>query len=117
MALRVLIVDDHQGFRSLARALLDANGFDVVGESADGAAAISASARLRPDVVLLDVQLPDIDGFAVADALAAQTDPPQVVLISTRDAVAYRRRLPAARARGFISKDELSAERLTALLA
>lgn len=70
----VLIVDDHHAFRESARALLDAEGFAVVGDAADGAGALAAVARLRPDVVLLDVQLPDVDGFAVADRLAADPD-------------------------------------------
>ena len=71
----VLIVDDHEGFRQSARALLEAEGFAVVGDAADGAAAVAEVARLRPDVVLLDVQLPDLDGFAVAGRLAAAPRP------------------------------------------
>ena len=69
MAATVLIVDDHAGFRSFARALLEAEGFDVVGEAQDGATAIAEGARLGPQLVLLDVALPDMDGFAVCDAL------------------------------------------------
>jgi len=65
----LLIVDDHPGFRSLARRLLEAGGFEVVGEAADGHAAIAAARTLRPDVVLLDIQLPDIDGFEVTALL------------------------------------------------
>src|SRR5919206_1766587 len=115
MAVSVLIVDDHSTFRSLARAVLSADGFDVVGESADGASAIEATERLRPDVVLLDVQLPDMDGFAVAARLAASVRPPSVVLISTRDASAYRRRLATTPARGFIAKGDLTGAALAAL--
>src|SRR5262249_58315000 len=89
----VLIVDDHDGFRESARALLEAEGFAVVGDAADGAAALAAALRLRPDVVLLDVQLPDVDGFAVAERLAALSEPPRGVLISSRDAAAYGPRL------------------------
>ena len=96
MRTRVLIVDDHDGFRASARALLEAEGFAVVGEAADGIGALAAVERLRPDVVLLDVQLPDLDGFAVAERLAAAPDPPRVVLISSRDA----RRVRPARAGG-----------------
>jgi DNA-binding NarL/FixJ family response regulator len=73
----VLIVDDHDGFRSSARALLEAEGFDVVGEAGDAASALAAAARLRPEVVLLDIQLPGIDGFEVAARLAATPDPPE----------------------------------------
>jgi two-component system nitrate/nitrite response regulator NarL len=116
VAASVLIVDDHAGFRALARRLLEAAGYDVVGEAADGASALAAVADLRPAVVLLDVQLPDMDGFAVSRRLAAEDDPPAVVLISSRDRSAYRRRLADARARGFLAKSELSGPALTALL-
>jgi CheY-like chemotaxis protein len=85
----VLIVDDHEDFRSSATALLEAEGFTVVGGVADGGAVLDAVKRLRPDVVLLDVQLPELDGFAVAERLAAITDPPRVVLISSRDGASY----------------------------
>ena len=112
----VLIVDDHDGFRAGARALLELDGFHVVGEAADGRAAIEAAHRLRPDVVLLDVQLPDIDGFAVAESMTAETDPPAVILVSSRSADSFRERLEATRARGFISKAELSGECLSSLL-
>ena len=63
MAKTVLVVDDHAGFRSRARLLLEADGYEVVGEAADGTSALAASRRLHPEVVLLDVQLPDLDGF------------------------------------------------------
>jgi DNA-binding NarL/FixJ family response regulator len=111
----VLIVDDHDGFRESARALLEAEGFAVVGGAADGASALAAVQRLRPEVVLLDVQLPDLDGFAVAEQLAAVPDPPRVVLISSRDAAAYGPRLDAAPACGFLAKRELSGASLAAL--
>jgi DNA-binding NarL/FixJ family response regulator len=112
----VLIVDDHEGFRVGARALLEADGFVVVGEARDGRTALEATGRLRPEVVLLDVQLPDIDGFAVADRLAARPDPPTVVLISTRERGAYRRRLAESPARGFLAKAELTGECLASLV-
>ena len=76
MSARVLIVDDHAPFRALARRLLTADGFDIVGEAADGASAIDAARALHPDVVLLDVQLPDVDGFRVAQALAGRAVEP-----------------------------------------
>ena len=72
----VLIVDDHDGFRDAAESQLEAEGFDVVGTAADGRQALSETARLRPDIVLLDIQLPDLDGLAVAEQLAAAPDPP-----------------------------------------
>jgi DNA-binding NarL/FixJ family response regulator len=112
----VLIVDDHDGFRESARALLEAEGFTVVGCAPDGAAALAAVQRLRPEVVLLDVQLPDLDGFAVARQLAAAPDPPRVVLTSSRDAAAYGPRLDAAPACGFLAKRELSGASLAALV-
>jgi DNA-binding NarL/FixJ family response regulator len=112
----VLIVDDHEAFRTSARAMLESDGFDVVGESADGDDALLAVAALRPSVVLLDIQLPGIDGFAVAEELAQRTDPPAVVLISSRDAAAYGPRLRDTRFRGFITKSELSGKALAALI-
>ena len=117
MALTVLIVDDHAAFRAGARALLEVDGFDVVGEAADGESAIEQARRLRPEVVLLDVQLPGIDGFAVAERLAAEPFAPEVVLISSRARGAFRGRLETTPARGFITKAEFSGESLTSLLA
>jgi DNA-binding NarL/FixJ family response regulator len=116
MPARVLIVDDHDAFRASATALLEADGYTVVGGVADGAAAVDAAERLRPDVVLLDVQLPDLDGFAVAERLAAISDPPRVVLISSRDATSYGSRLDDASACGFLAKRELSGASLAALV-
>src|SRR4051812_34030176 len=84
MAPRLLIVDDHAPFRAFARALLTLDGFDVVGEAADGATGIDAARNLRPDVVLLDVQLPGLDGFRVARVLGAVVPAPAVVLVSSR---------------------------------
>ena len=111
----VLIVDDHAAFRASARALLEAEGFEVVGEAADGAGAVEAVAVLRPAIVLLDIQLPDLDGLAVAQQLATAPDAPVVVLISSRDAATYGPRLQATPARGFIPKSGLSGEALAAL--
>jgi len=113
----VLIVDDHDGFRESASLLLEAEGFAVVGEAADGVAALAAVERLRPEVVLLDVKLPDLDGFAVAERLAAMPVPPSVVLISSREAAAYGPRLQLALARGFLAKRELTGAALRALVS
>jgi DNA-binding NarL/FixJ family response regulator len=112
----LLIVDDHEAFRASAGALLAAEGFTVVGDAADGASALSAVDRLRPDVVLLDVQLPDVSGFDVARRLAAGAQRPLVVLISSREAGAYGERVAAAPARGFLAKHELSGAALAALV-
>ncbi len=76
----VLIVDDHGAFRAAARALLEASAFDVVGEAADGASALAAVAELSPDIVLLDIQLPDLDGFTVAERLTGDHAPLAIVL-------------------------------------
>jgi CheY-like chemotaxis protein len=111
----VLIVDDHADFRAFARALLESGGFEVVGEAADGASALSAVRALKPALVLLDVQLPDIDGFAVCEQLAGDETPPAVVLTSSRGASSYRRRLGGSSARGFIAKAELTAPALATL--
>jgi DNA-binding NarL/FixJ family response regulator len=118
MSCTVLIVDDHAAFRSAARAVLEASGYDVLGEAADGASALAAVATLRPELVLLDIQLPDIDGFAVARRLAATPNPgPVVVFVSSRSASAYRRRLADSPAAGFIEKSDLSGASLAHLLA
>lgn len=116
MGAKILIVDDYAPFRRSARRMLEAAGFDVVGEAADGTSAFDAVRELRPDVVLLDVQLPDVDGFEVARRLAAEPDVPVIILTSVRDAADYGRRLPRAPVRGFISKADLSQQRFSALV-
>ena len=112
----VLIVDDHAPFRARARELLEADGFEVVGESADGSSALLAAQSLAVDVVLLDVHLPDLDGFEVAARLTSEGGP-AVVLVSSRDASDFGSLVAASGARGFIGKDELSGSRLQSLLA
>jgi DNA-binding NarL/FixJ family response regulator len=112
----LLIVDDHAGFRSSARALLEADGWLVVGEAGTGIQAIAAAHRLRPDAVLLDIALPDIDGFAVCESIMQdETIHAIVVLTSSRNPASYGSRLSTSQARGFIPKDELSAVSLRAL--
>ena len=112
----LLIVDDHPGFRSLARRLLEAGGFEVVGEAADGLGAVAIARELRPDVVLLDIQLPDIDGFQVTARLADGEAGPVVVLTSTRDRADYGELVERSGAHGFIPKAELSGAALRAFL-
>ena len=116
MATSVLIVDDHPSFRASARMLLESEGFEVIGEAEDGASALRAVEELRPDVVLLDVQLPDIDGIEVAARLSKNGSGPAIVLTSSRDLAdlgLVRERSPV---RGFIPKAELSGAALEALL-
>ena len=113
----VLIVDDHPSFRASARRLLEAEGFDVIGEASDGRAAIAAAQQLRPDLVLLDVQLPDLDGFEVAARLAALGLPSAVILTSSRNPAEYGPLVTESPARGFVPKAELSGAALTGLLS
>jgi CheY-like chemotaxis protein len=112
----VLIVDDHADFRTSAAELLEAEGFDVIGAASDAARAVELALSLRPQIVLLDVQLPDEDGFAVAAWLAPEAQPPRVVLISGRDAAAYGRRVAGAPVCGFIAKRELTGAAVAALV-
>jgi DNA-binding NarL/FixJ family response regulator len=108
----VLIVDDHAGFRSWTRSLLETEGFLVVGETADGASAVRAARDLRPDLVLLDIMLPDVSGFEVARRLAALPTPPDVVLISTREAADFGDVIGHSAAIGFISKPDFTGSAL-----
>ena len=119
---RILIVDDHAPFRSAARQLLELGGFDVVGEAGDGDDALEAVRRLRPEIVLLDVQLPGDDGFATCERILDASGPggihtPVVILTSGRPVGTFRRRLALSRAAGFISKTDLTAARLAALVS
>jgi DNA-binding NarL/FixJ family response regulator len=108
MVRTVLLVDDHAGFRELARTLLEDVGYAVVGEAVDGASAMLAARRLHPDCVLLDVQLPDRDGYAVAACLAAEHPPPRVVLTSMDAAEAAGSLLRGCGAVGFVPKAALA---------
>ncbi len=113
---RVLVVDDHLAFRRVASRLLEEIGREVVGEAGTGKEALSESRRLKPDLVLLDIQLPDLDGLAVAMTLSSEPEPPAVLLVSSRDAADYGPRLDGCGALGFITKADLSVESLKALL-
>jgi DNA-binding NarL/FixJ family response regulator len=116
MALTTLIVDDHRLFRSTARLLLEAEGFEVIGEAADGAAAVAEAHRLHPDLVVLDVQLPDTTGFDVSHTLRADGFAGRVVLVSSRAASEYGDLVGDSGAIGFIAKDELSGAALARVL-
>jgi DNA-binding NarL/FixJ family response regulator len=113
----ILIIDDHAGFRVQARALLESDGFEVVGEAEDGCSGLAAARAIRPDLVLLDIGLPDVEGFEVARELAADGPPPLVVLTSSREASSYGPRLANSTVLGFIAKDELTGAAIRALVA
>jgi DNA-binding NarL/FixJ family response regulator len=113
----VLIVDDHPSFRASARAVLEADGFDVVGEAADGAAAVAAVRTLNPDVILVDVQLTDTTGFELCEYLCSHGGTERVILLSSRDASDYGGLVEESLARGFISKADLSGDAVRELLA
>jgi DNA-binding NarL/FixJ family response regulator len=114
MAATAVIVDDHAAFRASARRLLELSGFDVLGEAADGAAGLALARELEPELVLLDVALPELSGFDVAAQLA--DTPSKVILISSRQSRDFGRRVRESGAAGFVSKDELTGEVVLALL-
>ena len=115
-ARRVVVVDDHPSFRRCACAMLAAEGFEVVGEAADGAGAIALVPQAAPDLVLLDIQLPDMDGFEVASRLLAGDPDLAIVLVSSRDRSQYGSLVETSGVRGFIAKGELSGPALERLL-
>ena len=117
MTKTVLIVDDHPSFRSCAKAMLQAEGFDVVGEAENGVQALRAAKELHPDIVLLDVQLPDFDGFEVADRLQKIDRAPDVILTSSRDSADFGSLIGTSAARGFVPKADLCGRALAELLA
>jgi DNA-binding NarL/FixJ family response regulator len=112
----VVIVDDHAEFRRSATTLLDADGFAIIGEADDAPQAIERVAALQPDIVLLDIQLPGLDGFDVAQQLCAGENPPLVVLISSREARDYGSAIDGSPARGFLHKSQLSCAALAELI-
>jgi DNA-binding NarL/FixJ family response regulator len=116
VAATVVLVDDHPSFRRSARRLLTSAGYDVLGEAATGAEAIAVVEALDPDVVLLDVLLPDCTGFDVVDQLVTESDRPLVVLISSRSESEFAGRLGASSAHAFITKSDLSAEALARVI-
>src|SRR5690349_8006980 len=108
MGRTVLIVDDHPSFRASARRMLEADGYEVVGEAADGRSALDAVRQLQPEVVLLDIRLPDVDGFQVAKRLAmSDVAAPAVVLTSSRDQSDFAYEVAECPVQGFIPKSEL----------
>ena len=112
----VVIADDHPQFRSATRLMLESAGYDVIGEASDAEEAVAECHRLHPDLLILDVQLPDYDGFAVADELSHDTDAPTIVLVSNREASDYGTLIDDAKIAGFISKIDFSEPALRALI-
>jgi DNA-binding NarL/FixJ family response regulator len=110
----VLIVDDHRAFRASARKLLELDGFEVVGEAEDGASGAALARELEPEVVLLDVALPDTSGFEVADQLRESSS--TIVLVSSRDPADFGPKVAASGAAGFIPKERLTTDAIRALL-
>jgi DNA-binding NarL/FixJ family response regulator len=116
VARRILIVDDHPGFRRSAARSLGAAGWEVVGEAEDGATALRLVPECEPDVVLLDIGLPDVSGIEVARQLLERSPGLAVVMVSTHDRADYGALATASGARGFLSKMDLSATALEALV-
>jgi DNA-binding NarL/FixJ family response regulator len=116
MARTVVIVDDHPSFRSSARMLLESDGFEVIGEAATGEEGVDVALELRPDLVLLDVNLPDIDGFEVATRVSADPEAPAIILTSSRDSTDFGPLFQKSGALGFVPKSELSGAALEDLL-
>jgi DNA-binding NarL/FixJ family response regulator len=113
----ILVIDDHEGFRATARRVLERDGWSVVGEAADGRSGLAAVEALAPDVVLLDIGLPDIDGFQLAESLAVTANAPSIVLVSSRDPETYLARLRTSPVAGFLAKDALDGTVLRSLVA
>ena len=114
---RVLIVDDNTAFRAAARQLLERCGFVVVAEAGDGLEGLRAAKEHTPDLAIVDVQLPDLDGFELAERLRALELPPEVILTSSLDGTDFGALVASSSALGFIPKAELSAPAIDALLA
>ena len=112
----VVIVDDNEAFRERTRTLLDAEGYEVVGEAGDGAGGLRLLRELRPDIALLDVQLPDTDGFTLAERAGAADGETRVIIISTREAADYASSVSRCGALGFVSKADLCDRALREIL-
>jgi CheY-like chemotaxis protein len=114
---RVLIIDDNNAFRAAARQLLERGGFIVVAEAASGTDAVEDAKTHRPDLALVDLQLPDFDGFEVAERLSRLDPAPKVILTSSLDGADFGALVTSSPALGFIPKAELSAQAIGTLLA
>ena len=115
--LTVLIVDDHPSFRAVARMMLETDGFAVVGTEEDGESGVAGTLRLEPDIVLLDVELPDIDGFEVAARLREAGSAAAIVLASSRERADFGSLVEESGARGFLTKADLTGDAIRRLVA
>jgi DNA-binding NarL/FixJ family response regulator len=113
---RIVIIDDDPAFLATVRLLLEAEGFVVAGEALNGLDGVAATGELAPDLVLVDVNLPDIDGFEVVERIAGEEGSPPVVLTSIRSAHDFGNLVERSRARGFITKADITGEALTEFL-
>jgi DNA-binding NarL/FixJ family response regulator len=115
---KVMLVDDHASFRASARWLLENEGYEVVAEAASGERALDLVAATRPELVLLDIGLPGIDGFQVALAIRALYPRARVVLTSSRELCDLGAdRVSACGASGFVHKADLSHAALAAIVS
>jgi DNA-binding NarL/FixJ family response regulator len=115
MGASILVIDDDAGFRESVRRLLELEGYRVVGEAEDGRSALVQVSELQPEIVLVDVHLPDIDGFELAARLTQRTRPPDVILTSSYDGIELQPFVEESGARGFVAKAELSREAIEGL--
>jgi DNA-binding NarL/FixJ family response regulator len=115
--LTILIVDDHPSFRAVARMVLETDGFAVVGTEEDGESGVAGTLRLEPDIVLLDVELPDIDGFEVAARLREAGSAAAIVLASSRERADFGSLVEESGARGFLTKADLTGDAIRKLVA
>ncbi|MEE9473775.1 MAG: response regulator transcription factor [Acidimicrobiia bacterium] len=113
---RVLIVDDQLPFREAARMVVEmTDGFEVAGEAGDGEEGVEMTRALKPDLVLMDVQMPGIDGLEATRRIRELNDPPEVMVMSTHESGDYRETALDAGAYAFIPKSEFSMDALEEL--
>lgn len=106
----MLLVDDSRSFLAAAREFIEAERVTVVGEAASGPEALDAVARLRPDLVLMDLAMPGMNGLEATHRIKALPDPPRVIVLTLHDGEEYRRAAVEAHADGFVAKSALAAE-------